>query len=135
MICGQLIARADSVNLKASPGTLTPLLVGGAAAGNGAFGIRFLPLFAFVHLRTMTGGALTTGPGIRIGTNANHNDVCPAVTAPTSVTVGQIVSLALASPLQAPPIATNDIIVEITQSAVGPTSMTGDFLIFGLIVG
>ncbi len=132
MIGCHVTGLAENINLKAAPGTLSivqPRCVFSLATP------RFIPLFAFVHLRTMTGGALTTSPGIRLGTNANHNDVCPQFIPSTSIAVGQIGSIPLTSPLQAPPISTNDIFVEITQSAIGPTSMTADVLLIGIIVG
>jgi len=132
VITGIIPVRADNVNLKAAPGTLSAMQIVSLGA---AFGLRFLPLGAFVHLRTMSGGALTTSPGIRIGTNGTHNDVCPAVIPPTSIVVNQINSLPLASPLQAPPISSADIFVEITQSAIGPTTMTADFVVYGIIIG
>lgn len=119
----------EGIDLKSAPGTLSNL------SSTRFVGMRFIPQFAYVHLRTMPGPALTTSPGIRIGTNGTHNNVCPNFIPPTTIVVGQIGAIALASPLIAPPVDTTDLILEITQSAVGPTTMTGDVLVTGILIG
>lgn len=124
--------RADGVSLLGAPGGQ---LVLAAAAGGAYAGRRFIPQHAYICLRAMSGGALTTSPGFRIGTNVNHNNVAPIYIPPTSIVVGAIGEMPLTSPLVAPPIDTADLIAELTQSAVGPTVMTADLLLEGLLVG
>lgn len=120
-----------AVSMKSAPGTTFQLSQAHAQYAPE----RFIPQFCYVRLRSMTGPALTTSPTIRIGTNASHNNICPAFTPPTSVQVDTIGSMPLAAPLSAPPIDVSDIILEITQSAVGPTTMLADVLLTGILVG
>jgi hypothetical protein len=124
--------RVDGFDLKAAPGTTFVLSATLQAA---LVGRRFIPQFCYLHLRTMTGAALTTSPGLRIGTNGTHDNVCPIFIPPTSVVIGQIGAFPLKAPLIAPPIDTTDLILELTQTAVGPTAMTADILLTGILVG
>lgn len=129
---GTIVFRCDGMNLKAAPGTLFVLAEGtlGLYAG-----LRFIPQFCYMHLRALSGGALTTGPRMRVGTNANHDNVCPIFTGPLGLLLNQIGSVPLAAPILAPPIDTTDLVFEITQSAVGPAIMAADILLAGLLVG
>jgi hypothetical protein len=129
-ITGQAIFRSDGIDMLAAPGTTFQIVQHALFAG-----LRFIPQFAYVHLRAMTGGALTTSPGLRVGTNGAHNNVCPIFIPPTTIVVGQIGSMPMATPLVAPPIDTTDLILELTQSAIGPSTMTADILISGILVG
>jgi hypothetical protein len=141
VISAVIIARAEGVNLKAAPGTTfaTDALaqVATALAQQQVTGdtLRFIPLHCFAVIRTMTGPALTTAPTIRVGTNATHNNIAPPFTPPVGATVGIVGVLPLASPLSLVPIDSANAFVEVTASAVGPTTMTGDVLVFGLLVG
>jgi hypothetical protein len=121
----------DSANLMAAPGTTFALSPNPPIATN----LRFVPLFVHVHLRTMTGPALTTAPAIKIGTNAAHNNVAPLFSPPLGVAVNAIASIPLASPLAAPQIGTAAMLVELATAAVGPTAMTGDVMVTGLLIG
>lgn len=132
MINGDGIFRADGINCLLTPGSL--FTVNLAMAGIAFGGLRFIPQFAYMHLRTMT-GTLTTSPTFRVGTNATHNNIAPAFTPPTTIVVGQIGAMPLTSPLIAPPITINDIILELTASAVGPSVLTADIILTGLLVG
>lgn len=131
MINGHAIYRCDGFNLRAAPGTLFTLVDPAFAAFAAQ---RFIPLNCFAHLRTMSGGALATAPAFRIGTNASHNDLCPIFSPPLGVNVGVIGAVPFTSPLVSP---STDVavILELTTAAVGPTVMTADVLIYGLIVG
>lgn len=123
----------DAMNMKAAPGTTFVLNTGGTIGGFA--GLIFIPQYAFLRLRAMTGPALTTSPGVRVGTNGTHDNVCPIFIPPTTVVVTQVGSVPLKSPLLAPLIDGNDLILEITQSAVGPTTMTADIIVGGLLLG
>jgi hypothetical protein len=126
--------RADGVDMKAAPGTLVNLSANVRAQIASLAG-RFIPQFCYLGLRTLTGGALTTSPGLRVGTNATHDNVCPIFIPPTSLVIGQIGSFPLKVPLIAPPLDTTDLFLELTQTAVGPSTMTADILLIGLLVG
>jgi hypothetical protein len=120
------------MDMKGAPGTQVILLAAGALA---ALGGRFIPQFCYLYLRSMSGGALTTSPGLRVGTNAAHNNVAPQFIPATTIVVGQIGAMPLASPMIAPPLDTADLILELTQAAIGPSAMTADILLEGLLVG
>jgi hypothetical protein len=124
--------RFDGADMKSAPNT--QIIISTALPAEFA-GCRFIPQNAYVHLRAMSGGALTTSPGLRVGTNGTHDNVCPIFIPPTSLFVGQIGTFPLKVPLVAPPVDTTDLILEITQSAVGPTVMLADVLLVGLLVG
>lgn len=129
---GQVFFRGpDAMDMKQPPGTVFAL----STAAIVLPGIRFVPQACYLFLRAMSGGALTTSPGLRLGTNANHNNLCPIFIPPTSIVVNQIGSMPFATPLMAPPIETTDLFLELTQSAVGPTIMTADILLTGILVG
>jgi hypothetical protein len=123
----------DAMDMKSAPGTLFTLTPG-ATIGLYA-GQRYIPQACYLFLRAMSGGALTTSPGLRLGTNANHNNLCPIWIPPTSLVVNQIGSMPFAAPLIAPPIDGSDLILELTQAAGGPAIMTADILLVGLLVG
>ena len=130
---GLAVFPVEGFSCKAAPGTTFAIC---PAASLGVFiGKRFLPLFCFLHLRTMTGGALTTSPGVRIGTNAAHNNVAPLFTPGTGIAVGVIGAMPLASPMVAPALDSADILLELFAAAVGPTTMTADAYLVGLVVG
>lgn len=131
MTTGLGILVAESVNLKAAPGTTVALTPDPPVVTS----LRFLPLFVHVHLRTMTGPALTTAPSIKIGTNAGHTNVAPLFTPPLGVNVNAIASIPLASPLAAPQVGTATMFLEVAAAAVGPTTMTGDVIVTGLWIG
>lgn len=131
MTTGLGILVVENVNLKAAPGTTFALTPNPPIATN----LRFLPLFVHVHLRTMTGPALTTAPTIRIGTNAAHNNIAPLFTPPLGVNVNAIASIPLASPLAAPMLGVASALLELTVAGVGPTTMTGDVIVTGLQIG
>lgn len=132
MINGHIFYRVDGCNLKAAAGTLFAL--GNPATAPVVAGRRYIPLNCFAHLRSMSGGALTTAPAFRIGTNANHNNVCPVFSPPLGIAVGVIGAVPLAVPLSAPDPAVG-IWLEMTTAAVGPAVMTADILLYGLVVG
>jgi hypothetical protein len=134
MISAGGVLRVDGMDMKAAPGATFVLLTAIPPVFAG-YVVRFIPQSCYMHLRTMAGGALTTSPGVRVGTNANHNNVCPIWIPPTSLVVGQIGIMPLAVPLIAPPIDTTDLVLELTQTAVGPATMTADILLVGLLVG
>jgi hypothetical protein len=119
----------DAMDMKSAPGTLWAV---GTFLGSG---MRFIPQFAYLFLRAMSGGALTTSPGLRMGTNATHNNLCPIFIPPTSLVINQIGTMPFASPLIAPLIDSVDLVLELTQAAVGPAVMTADILLVGLLVG
>lgn len=121
----------DPLDMKAAPGTTFPLSVVGATLP----GTRFLPQAAYIFLRSMSGGALTTSPGIRLGTNGAHNNLCPIFIPPTNLVINQIGTMPFATPLIAPLIDTVDLFGELTQAAVGPTIMLADIVIAGLLIG
>lgn len=122
----------DAMDMKSAPGTLFTIVPGTV----GMFiGQRFIPQFCYLFLRAMSGGALTTSPGLRLGTNVNHNNLCPIFIPPTSLVVNQIGTMPFASPLLAPVIDGSDLILELTQAAVGPTVMLADILLVGILVG
>lgn len=127
---GLAMYRLDGISFLSAPGTLFTIIT----AGEGIPGQRFLPQNCYMVPRTMTGGALNTAPSMRVGSNVNHDNVAPVFTPATSITVGRILTIPLASPLSAPPINSSSVIFEITASAVGPTTMTGDVLLVGLMV-
>ncbi len=131
MTSGQGTFSLFSVSMKVAPGTVFVLGKAGAQYQNQ----RFIPQFPYIRLRSMTGAALTTSPTIKIVTNANHDNICPAFTPSTSVQVETLGLLPLASPLSAPPIDVSDIVLEVTASAVGPTTMLVDVLLLGQLVG
>lgn len=120
----------DAMNMLSPAGTLFTL----SATPVGGSNFRFLPQNCYLFLRAMSGGALTTSPGLRLGTNATHNNLCPIFIPPTSIVVNQIGSMPFASPLIAPSIDTADLILELTQPAVGPTVMTADIILAGILV-
>jgi len=121
----------DAMDMKSAPGTLFTM----SAAGLVIPGTRFIPQAAYIFCRALSGGALTTSPGLRMGTNASHNNLCPIFIPPTSIVVNQVGTMPFASPLMAPVIQSVDLFLEVTQSAVGPTIMTADVLLVGLLVG
>lgn len=121
---------AAPVSLLSPAGTLFPLVPANSSQTDG----RFIPQFCYVHLRSRTGTA-TTGATIRVGTNATHDNVAPSFTAPPGAAVGVIASLALASPLKAPLIETTAILLELVSPAIGPSEMTGDIVIEGILIG
>ncbi len=131
MTFGQVVFPLFSVSMKSAPGTTIVLGASGAQYTNQ----RFIPQFCYTRVRSMTGGALTTSPTIRIGTNGTHDNICPAFTPSTSVQVDMIGAVPFAAPLSAPAIDTSNIVLEITQSAVGPTTMLADILLIGIVVG
>ena len=97
--------------------------------------LLFLPQFCYVSLRTLVGPALTTAPKIRAGSNAAHNDVAPIFTVPLGASVGVVANLPLVTfPMSPPHVSLADIFLEVTQAAIGPTAMTGDIVIQGLLV-
>ncbi len=123
----------DAMDMKSPPGTQFTLNPGGAIGSYS--GLRYIPQACYLFLRSMTGPALTTSPGLRLGTNVNHNNLCPIFIPPTSLVVNQVGVMPFASPLIAPPIDGADLILELTQSAVGPTTMLADILLVGILVG
>jgi hypothetical protein len=130
-VIGQVYFRGpDAMNMLSPPGTLFTL----SPAPVGASNYRFVPQSCYIFLRAMSGGALTTSPGLRLGTNASHNNLCPIFIPPTSIVVNQIGTLPFATPLLAPTLDSADLILELTQSAVGPTIMTADIVLAGILV-
>ncbi len=120
----------DAMDMKSPPGTLFAM----TTAANMLPGTRFVPQACYLFLRAMTGGALTTSPGLRLGTNGAHNNLCPLFIPPTSIVVNQIGTMPFVTPLLAPQIDGLDLVLELTQSAVGPATMTADILLVGLLV-
>jgi hypothetical protein len=130
-VIGQVVFRGpDAMDMKSPPGTLFAM----SSASVVLPGTRFIPQFCYLFLRAMSGGALTTSPGLRLGTNANHNNLCPIFIPPTSIVVNQIGTMPFVAVLLAPAIETLDLFLELTQSAVGPATMTADILLTGILV-
>jgi hypothetical protein len=95
----------------------------------------FLPQFCYAALRRMAGPALTTAPKIRLGGNANHNDVAPLYTVPIGATLGVVALIPLVGyPLTPVNLATTSIILEVTIAGVGPTLMVGDLVLTGILI-
>jgi hypothetical protein len=95
-------------------------------------GVRFLPINAFVHLRTMTGPVLTTAPAFKIGTNAAHTNVAPLFTVPLAVAVDATAPLPLATSIKPPQGV--DVVLEVATAGVGPTVMVGDLVMLGILL-
>jgi hypothetical protein len=126
-------ARLFNVNLLAV-GTqiILPRITGLTEGSDELF---FLPQVCFAVLRTMTGPALTTAPKIRIGGNANHNDVVPLYTVPLAATVGQVAMPSVVAPPFTPPnLRAVDLTLEVNVAGIGPTAMLGDLLLIGFVV-
>lgn len=132
MITSTPIFRAEGFSCLAAPGTLFTLNLSSVLTSFGT--LRFIPQHAYLHLRSLT-GTIVTSPGVRIGTNVSHNDIAGQFIPAITVVLGQIGEMPLTSPLIAPPVTTSNIILEITQSAVGPSVMTADVLLTGILIG
>lgn len=123
--CQAQIARTRSINLLA-PGL--------HALAPQRDGFRFIPQFCYLHLRTMSGGALTTAPTVRIGNNVGRNNVAPNFTPPLGVNVDALGVMPLASPLRGLDMADGDLLFEVAVAAVGPSAMTCDVILIGVWV-
>jgi hypothetical protein len=128
VISGLVVAHVDSVSLLAA-GTVVLVPTGPENVGK-----RFLPQFVYACIRTKVGPAMTTSPTIRVGSDAGHANIAPNFTPPLAVAVGSIASLPLAVPLKAPPIDA-DLVLEIVTGAIGPSELTGDIVLVGVMIG
>jgi len=124
-------------------GTLTiNLLVAGVfdlilpeVLGDPSKGVLFFPMYSYAILRSKVGGAVTTTARIRIGGNANHDDVMPLFTVPAGAQIGGIAMPPLVVPPFVPPnLRAGPISIEVERGAVGPTELTGEIMIVGVKV-
>jgi len=97
--------------------------------------VLFLPIFAYAVLRSKTGGAVTTTAQIRIGGNANHDDVMPLFTIPAGAAVDSFTMPALvAQPFKPASLRGSAVSFDVSRAAIGPSAYTGDILVVGVLV-
>jgi hypothetical protein len=92
------------------------------------------PQFAYAVLRSKV-GAVTTAARIRIGGNATHDDVMPLFIVPAGAQVGGYAMPPLVvSPYVPPNLRAGSLSFEVERAAIGPSQLTGDILIVGMLV-
>jgi hypothetical protein len=129
---GDLAGRAIGVNLLA---TGTTVLLPTYAPGPGELEALFFPLFAYAVLRSKVGGAVTTTARVRVGSNGTHDDVMPLFVVPAGAQVGAFAMPPLvAQPFVPPNLRAGPISFEIERAAIGPSELTGDILLIGMVV-